>query len=132
MTMPIDLGQVDWLYVAIRSLWLPAGTLKFKGETVCSARKNEKSRLSETRYRKQRFPGSLRIAKLHAMEYRGIRYTVRARIEREQWYVAIHPAGVENSMRLKSAAISIRTGVASHFAVLTQDYTLTDQIRVVP
>jgi hypothetical protein len=29
------------------------------------------------------------------MEYRGIRYTIRARIEREQWSVAIHPAGVE-------------------------------------
>ena len=42
MTMPIDLGQVDWLYVAIRSLWLPAGTLKFKGETVCSAREKRK------------------------------------------------------------------------------------------
>ena len=34
------------------------------------------------------------------MEYRGIRYTVRARIEREQWYVAIHPAGVEMAGRL--------------------------------
>ena len=29
------------------------------------------------------------------MEYRAIRYTVRARIEREEWYVAIHPDGVE-------------------------------------
>ena len=29
------------------------------------------------------------------MEYRGIRYTIRARIEREQWSVAIHPAGIE-------------------------------------
>ena len=29
------------------------------------------------------------------VEYRGIRYTIRARIEREQWSVAIHPAGVE-------------------------------------
>ena len=29
------------------------------------------------------------------MEYQGIRYTVRARIEREEWYVAIHPDGVE-------------------------------------
>jgi hypothetical protein len=34
-------------------------------------------------------------SKLIYMEYRGIRYTVRARIEREQWSVAIHPAGVE-------------------------------------
>jgi hypothetical protein len=30
-----------------------------------------------------------------AVEYRGIRYIVRARIEREQWYVAIHPGSVE-------------------------------------
>ena len=29
------------------------------------------------------------------MEYRGIRYTIRARIEREEWYVAIHPEGIE-------------------------------------
>jgi hypothetical protein len=34
------------------------------------------------------------------MEYRGIRYTIRARIEREQWYVAIHPAGVEMNGRV--------------------------------
>jgi hypothetical protein len=29
------------------------------------------------------------------MQYRGIRYTVRARVERDQWIVAIHPGGVE-------------------------------------
>jgi hypothetical protein len=29
------------------------------------------------------------------MEYRGIRYTIHMGIEREQWSVAIHPAGVE-------------------------------------
>jgi hypothetical protein len=29
------------------------------------------------------------------VEYRGIRYTIRARIERDEWYVAIHPDGVE-------------------------------------
>ena len=29
------------------------------------------------------------------MEYRGIRYTIHVGIEREQWSVAIHPAGVE-------------------------------------
>jgi hypothetical protein len=34
------------------------------------------------------------------MEYRGIRYTIRARIEREEWYGAIHPAGVEMAGRL--------------------------------
>jgi hypothetical protein len=36
------------------------------------------------------------------MEYRGIRYTVRARIEREQWSVAIHPAGVELASKIIS------------------------------
>ena len=30
-----------------------------------------------------------------SVEYRGIRYTVRVRIEREQWSVAIYPKGVE-------------------------------------
>lgn len=29
------------------------------------------------------------------MEYRGVRYTVRKRIERDEWHVAIHPEGVE-------------------------------------
>jgi hypothetical protein len=29
------------------------------------------------------------------MEYRAVRYTIRARIERDQWYVAIHPKGIE-------------------------------------
>ena len=29
------------------------------------------------------------------MEYRGIRYTIRTRIERDEWYVAIHPEGIE-------------------------------------
>jgi hypothetical protein len=29
------------------------------------------------------------------MEYKGIRYTIRAGIEREHWFVAIHPGGVE-------------------------------------
>lgn len=31
----------------------------------------------------------------HSMEYRDIRYTIRVRIEPEQWSVAIHPGGVE-------------------------------------
>ncbi len=34
------------------------------------------------------------------MEYRGIRYTIRTRIERDQWSVAIHPAGVEMKGRI--------------------------------
>jgi hypothetical protein len=31
------------------------------------------------------------------VEYRGIRYTIRARIERDQWSVAIHPGDVESA-----------------------------------
>ena len=31
------------------------------------------------------------------MEYRGIRYTVRARIERDEWVVAIHPEDIESA-----------------------------------
>ena len=34
------------------------------------------------------------------MEYRSIRYTIRTRIERDQWSVAIHPAGVEKKGRV--------------------------------
>ena len=30
------------------------------------------------------------------MEYREIRYTVRARIERNEWTVSIHPADIES------------------------------------
>jgi hypothetical protein len=31
------------------------------------------------------------------MDYRGIRYTIRAGIERRQWFVVIHPEGVKVS-----------------------------------
>jgi hypothetical protein len=34
-------------------------------------------------------------AKLNPMEYRGIRYTIRAAIERGRWFVVIHPDGIE-------------------------------------
>ena len=34
------------------------------------------------------------------MEYREIRYTVRVRIERNEWTVSIHPAGIEGARRL--------------------------------
>ena len=34
-------------------------------------------------------------AKINLMEYRGIRYTIRAGIERGQWFVVIHPEAVE-------------------------------------
>jgi hypothetical protein len=36
------------------------------------------------------------------MEYRGMRYTIRARIERDQWTVAIYPAGVEKAGKVIS------------------------------
>ena len=36
------------------------------------------------------------------MEYRGIRYTIRACIEREQWSVAIYPEDVEAGVRVIS------------------------------
>jgi len=36
----------------------------------------------------------------YRVEYREIRYTIRARIEREQWPVAIHPMGVEMKGRI--------------------------------
>jgi hypothetical protein len=29
------------------------------------------------------------------MQYRGVRYTIRRRIERDEWYLAIHPDDVE-------------------------------------
>ena len=34
------------------------------------------------------------------MEYRGIRCTVRARIERNEWAISIHPAGIEGARRV--------------------------------
>jgi hypothetical protein len=33
------------------------------------------------------------------VEYRGIRYTVRARIERDEWAVSIYPADIETPGR---------------------------------
>jgi hypothetical protein len=38
------------------------------------------------------------------VEYRGIRYTVRARIERNEWTVSIHPAGIEGANRVVTGA----------------------------
>jgi hypothetical protein len=34
------------------------------------------------------------------MEYRKIRYTVRTRIERNEWTLSIHPAGIEGATRV--------------------------------
>ncbi len=36
------------------------------------------------------------------MEYKGIRYTIRARIERDEWLVAIHPGDMEMPGKLVS------------------------------
>jgi hypothetical protein len=36
------------------------------------------------------------------MEYREIRYTVRTRIERNEWTVSIHPADIESPRRVVS------------------------------
>ena len=38
------------------------------------------------------------------MEYRGVRYTIRARTERDQWKVAIHPAGIERAGKVISGS----------------------------
>ena len=34
------------------------------------------------------------------VEYKGIRYTVRARIERNEWTVSIHPADIESPRKV--------------------------------
>jgi hypothetical protein len=36
------------------------------------------------------------------MEYKGIRYTIRAGIERDHWTVAIHPGDVESAPKVVS------------------------------
>ena len=38
------------------------------------------------------------------MEYRGIRYTIRARIERNEWTVSIHPAEIESPRKVVTGA----------------------------
>ena len=38
------------------------------------------------------------------MDYRGIRYTIRTRIVRQQWSVAIHPTGVELKEKIVTGA----------------------------
>ena len=46
------------------------------------------------------------------MEYREIRYTVRTRIERNEWTVSIHPADVEGA-RIVVTGPRVRAGAAS-------------------
>ena len=43
------------------------------------------------------------------MQYRGIRYTVRARIERNEWTVSIHPAGIEGAKKSSLAPVIERS-----------------------
>ena len=50
--------------------------------------------------REERIARLLIWVQTYRVEYRGIRYTIRARLEREQWSVAIHPAGVEMKGRV--------------------------------
>ena len=39
-------------------------------------------------------------AKELQMEYRGIRYTIRARVERHEWTVSIYPADIESPRKI--------------------------------
>ena len=50
------------------------------------------------------------------MEYKGIHYTIRARIEREQWSVAIHPAGVESAGKVVTGSRE-RADLQAHFLI---------------
>jgi hypothetical protein len=50
------------------------------------------------------------------VEYRGIRYTIRARIERGQWHVAIYPDGNETDARIVYGARSVAESQA-HFLI---------------
>src|SRR5580693_6933517 len=44
--------------------------------------------------------GKMTARKGLPVEYRKIRYTVRARIERNEWTVSIHPGGLEGARRV--------------------------------
>jgi hypothetical protein len=50
------------------------------------------------------------------VEYRGIRYTIRARIEREQWSVSIHPAGVEKAAKVMTGPRE-KAELQAHFLI---------------
>jgi hypothetical protein len=50
------------------------------------------------------------------MEYRGIRYTIRARIERGEWFVAIHPDDVEMPGKIVSGGRE-RAETLAHFMI---------------
>jgi hypothetical protein len=50
------------------------------------------------------------------MEYRGIRYTIRARIERGEWFVTIHPDDVEMPGKIVSGGRE-RAETLAHFMI---------------
>jgi hypothetical protein len=52
----------------------------------------------------------------HSSGNRGIRYTIRARIEREQWSVAIHPAGVEKAAKVMTGPRE-KAELQAHFLI---------------
>ena len=60
------------------------------------------------------------------MEYSSIRYTIRTRIERDQWSVAIHPTGVEMKGRV---VIGSRSDAELQARVLIDSW-LTEQRKV--
>ncbi len=50
------------------------------------------------------------------VEYRGIRYSVRVRIEREQWSVAIYPKGVEMAGKVVTGPQE-KAGMLAHYTI---------------
>jgi hypothetical protein len=44
----------------------------------------------------------------YCVEYKGIRYTLRIGIERQQWTAAIHPVGVDTSARDFASGVAKR------------------------
>jgi hypothetical protein len=60
------------------------------------------------------------------MEHRGVRYAIRAGIERGLWSVAIYPGGVESPGRLTYGTRKY----AEHCARSMIDYWLKEQLRL--
>src|SRR5271163_4680584 len=61
------------------------------------------------------------------VEYRGIRYTVRAGIERNEWTVSIHPAGIEGARRVVTGPRE-RTGLLAR-SMIDRWYERTPQAQ---
>jgi hypothetical protein len=94
MTVPKNDTYKDYVRYAEHCLNMMAGT------TSKESRRIQREMAAEWRAnangiilaRKQNGPR----AKGLPVEYRDIRYTVRARIERDEWAVSIHPADIES------------------------------------